>query len=248
MEDTAEHSYETIHTNPDFLQVVELLFFGLFGLTTTKDFSENHEMQVEGMTKAVFGLYKVLIIVVLINLLIAMMSDTYQRLQEQSDVEWKFGRAKLIRNMERETSKPVPINVFSKLIHFFKKQHRSGFRCRKTGITSELSGENGAIPHSNNRRMVQRRFDAFEDAAEQEWDLIYSVVDWQVIVEKFLDNKGDDQGKVKKKDRVINYRERRQIMLAQGKPSQINANERAPLPEVADSAVMKINVINSLKV
>ena len=113
MPDT-EHSYETIHTNPDLLQVVELLFFGLFGLTTTKDFSENHKTRVKGMTKAVFGLYNVLIIIVLINLLIAMMSDTYQRLQEKSDVEWKFGRAKLIRNMERETSNPVPINVFSK--------------------------------------------------------------------------------------------------------------------------------------
>ena len=51
--------------------------------------------------------------VVLINLLIAMMSDTYQRIQvvslflqerpiyiffqAQSDVEWKFGLSKLIR-------------------------------------------------------------------------------------------------------------------------------------------------------
>ena len=245
--EVAEHSYETIHTNPDFLQVVELLFFGLFGLTDTQDFSENHKTQVKGMTKAVFGLYNVFIIIVLINLLIAIMSDTYGRFQEQSDVEWKFGRAKLIRNMERETSNPVPINVFSKLIHFFKKQHRSWFRCRKTEITSELGGENGAVAHSNGRRMVPRRFDAFGDAVQQEWDLIYSVVDWQVIVNKFLDSKGDGPGIVKKKDRAINHRERRQIMLAQGEPSQINSNERAPLPEVVDSTVMKINVINSLK-
>ncbi|XP_074636507.1 uncharacterized protein LOC141894679 isoform X3 [Acropora palmata] len=249
MPDT-EHSYETIHTNPDFLQVVDLLFFGLFGLTTTKDFSENHKTRVKGMTKAVFGLYNVLIIIVLINLLIAMMSDTYQRLQEKSDVEWKFGRAKLIRNMERETSNPVPINVFSKLIHFFKKQYRSGCRCRlKTGVTSEPSGENGAIPHSNGRRMVPRRFDAFEGAAEQEWELIYSVVDWHVIVEKYLDSKGDGQGKEKKKDRVImNHRGQRQIMRAQGEQFQMNINERAPLTEVAESTVMKINVLNSLKI
>ncbi|KAK2558333.1 Ankyrin-1 [Acropora cervicornis] len=249
MPDT-EHSYETIHTNPDFLQVVDLLFFGLFGLTTTKDFSENHKTRVKGMTKAVFGLYNVLIIIVLINLLIAMMSDTYQRLQEKSDVEWKFGRAKLIRNMERETSNPVPINVFSKLIHFFKKQYRSGCRCRlKTGVTSEPSGENGAIPHSNGRRMVPRRFDAFEGAAEQEWELIYSVVDWHVIVEKYLDSKGDGQGKEKKKDRVImNHRGQRQIMRAQGEQFQMNINERAPLAEVAESTVMKINVLNSLKI
>ena len=30
-----------------------------------------------------------------------MMSDTYQRIQQQSDIEWKYGLAKLIRNMQR---------------------------------------------------------------------------------------------------------------------------------------------------
>ena len=61
----------------------------------------------------VFALYMLVTTIVLINLLIAMMSDTYQRIQvflaiflpekkllsfqAQSDVEWKFGLSKLIR-------------------------------------------------------------------------------------------------------------------------------------------------------
>ena len=52
-------------------------------------------------------------VVVLINLLIAMMSDTYQRIQQQSDIEWKFGLAKLIRNMQRTQVAPSPLNLVS---------------------------------------------------------------------------------------------------------------------------------------
>ena len=66
------------------------------------------------MLKLLFGIYLMVTLVVsggdcrlgaterglrlqvLINLLIAMMSDTYQRIQAQSDKEWKYGRAKLI--------------------------------------------------------------------------------------------------------------------------------------------------------
>lgn len=40
-------------------------------------------------------------VIVLINLLIAMMSDTYQNIQSQSDIEWKYGLSKLIRNMQK---------------------------------------------------------------------------------------------------------------------------------------------------
>lgn len=40
-------------------------------------------------------------VIVLITLLIAMMSDTYQRIVAQSDIEWKYGLSKLIRTMQK---------------------------------------------------------------------------------------------------------------------------------------------------
>ena len=55
-------------------------------------------------------------VVVLINLLIAMMSDTYQRIQKRSDTEWKFGLAKLIRDMSQTSGTPAPMNLLLKLI------------------------------------------------------------------------------------------------------------------------------------
>ena len=40
-------------------------------------------------------------VIILMNLLIAMMSDTYHCIQMQSDTEWKYGLSKLIRNMQK---------------------------------------------------------------------------------------------------------------------------------------------------
>lgn len=82
---------------------VELLFFAIFGQTTHEQFKVEL-MQPEWtkvLFKLTFGIYMLVSVVVLINLLIAMMSDTYQRIQAQSDIEWKYGLSKLVRNMHR---------------------------------------------------------------------------------------------------------------------------------------------------
>lgn len=68
----------------------ELLFFAVFGQTTTdqtqvdKNVGNTTRTQpywTEYLFKIVFGIYMLVSVVVLINLLIAMMSDTYQRIQ-----------------------------------------------------------------------------------------------------------------------------------------------------------------------
>ena len=92
------------------------------------------------MFKLVFASYLTLSIIVLINLLIAMMSDTYCRIQEQSDIgkldvcnmfiqneyncsEWKFGLAKLIRNMQRTFVAPTPLNLFTTWMVLIRKRY-----------------------------------------------------------------------------------------------------------------------------
>jgi hypothetical protein len=68
----------------------ELLFFAVFGQTTTDQTivdkivgNQNRSQPIwtEYLFKIVFGIYMLVSVVVLINLLIAMMSDTYQRIQ-----------------------------------------------------------------------------------------------------------------------------------------------------------------------
>ena len=104
------------------LDTLELLFFALFGLVEPENLPPVHRNPVWTiiLVKTVFGLYLVITLIVLINLLIAMMSDTYQRIQAQSDTEWKFGRAKLFRNMNKTSATPSPLNLFTKLYVYCK--------------------------------------------------------------------------------------------------------------------------------
>lgn len=69
----------------------ELLFFAVFGQTTTEQTQvdkmgnnakdRKQPPETDYLFKIVFGIYMLVSVVVLINLLIAMMSDTYQRIQ-----------------------------------------------------------------------------------------------------------------------------------------------------------------------
>ncbi|KAH7970063.1 hypothetical protein HPB52_023952 [Rhipicephalus sanguineus] len=97
------------------INTFEMLFFSLFGLVEPDYMPPLHLSPpfAKIIVKVVFGVYMMVTVVVLINLLIAMMSDTYQRIQAQSDTEWKFGRAKLIRNMKRASPAPAPLNCLT---------------------------------------------------------------------------------------------------------------------------------------
>ena len=252
LEVDGENSYMATMTTPDFVFIVELLFFGVFGLTNQKDFSDSKgtPKNTRNMSKVVFGLYNVLCIIVLINLLIAMMSDTYQRLQEQSDVEWKFGRAKLIRNMERETSNPTPINLFSKLVRICKKLYRNRCRCRRPEISVAGSEPNGLNAPQRRRKLREkfRREESMGESSYEEWSLIYSVVDWETIVDKFLDSRGEPT--VRKKTKPMTRKQRHKRTLLHVRPAQLAGatNQNANFTDIADSTVVRMNVVNSLKV
>lgn len=73
------------------LLAFELLFFAVFGQTTYDELTVKpprgssippyRPLWTDNLFKVAFGIYMLVSVVVLINLLIAMMSDTYQRIQ-----------------------------------------------------------------------------------------------------------------------------------------------------------------------
>lgn len=196
-EDKEEHKVQ--ETSFGFFFCFELLFFSLFGLTEMNSLEPlgKHPNATHFIAKATFGIYNVITIIVLINLLIAMMSDTYQRIQRQSDTEWKFGRAKLIRNMKRSTTTPSPLNLITKLMSYLRVLYRAKCRCcrgdiidiLRTGdqvpenISFNLEGlyddnhvsswlPNGTIRHRDNVARNPR---------------IEEVRDWKLFVKKFVE-------------------------------------------------------------
>lgn len=90
------------------------LFWASFGLVDLMAF----DLQgIKSFTRfwalLMFGSYSVINIIVLLNMLIAMMSNSYQIISERSDVEWKFARSKLwISYFDDGSTMPSPFNLF----------------------------------------------------------------------------------------------------------------------------------------
>ncbi|XP_071947981.1 short transient receptor potential channel 4-like [Antedon mediterranea] len=75
------------------------LFWALFGLPDIKVIrlpdNQVHHPFTETVGSLLYATYHVIAIVVLLNVLIAMMSNTYTRVEMDADIEWKFSRSKL---------------------------------------------------------------------------------------------------------------------------------------------------------
>ncbi|KRY22926.1 Transient receptor potential-gamma protein [Trichinella patagoniensis] len=92
---------------------LETLFWSIFGMIDLENFrlKENHAV-TEWTGKTMFGTYGVISIIVLLNMLIAMMSNSYQYISNQADTEWKFARSRLwIEYFEESATLPPPFNI-----------------------------------------------------------------------------------------------------------------------------------------
>ncbi|XP_074660576.1 short transient receptor potential channel 3-like [Tubulanus polymorphus] len=66
----------------------------------------------EKVGTVLFGLFNGIMVIVLLNMLIAMMSKSYDKTQEDADVEWKFARSELWKYYSQEAGMlPSPLNV-----------------------------------------------------------------------------------------------------------------------------------------
>ncbi|KAK5978775.1 TRP (Transient receptor potential) channel family [Trichostrongylus colubriformis] len=91
----------------------ETLFWAMFGLIDLSHFTlkESHYL-TEWTGKTIFGSYSCCSIIVLLNMLIAMMSNSYQYISNQADVEWKFARSKLfVEYFDDTATLPPPFNI-----------------------------------------------------------------------------------------------------------------------------------------
>ncbi|RWS15299.1 transient receptor potential ion channel subfamily C trp-like protein, partial [Dinothrombium tinctorium] len=107
------HSCEIWRRFSNLFETSQTLFWASFGLI------ELHNFDMSGIKEftrfwgmLMFGSYSVINVVVLLNLLIAMMSNSFQLISGRSDVEWKFARSKLwISYFDDKFSIPPPFNL-----------------------------------------------------------------------------------------------------------------------------------------
>lgn len=243
-----ESNFHIKSVDTGMAKIIEYLFFGLFGLTTQDVFhvkTEEYPHSSFPIAKAIFGIYNVLCLIVLVNLLIAMMSDTYQRIQEKSDVEWKFGRAKLIRNMEREANRPVPLNIFIVVYKFFKVLVKARCNCCSAEFKALMRAEeqkeiSGSRQNSNRKgKRGARVSDVGIEAGTEGEGMIQSVVNWDEMIVKYYDIKGDLEHHAPAKKTGDTLRKR--------SPQKSEPFQELNMTNAGQNAFRMVNVINAMK-
>ncbi|XP_075166028.1 transient receptor potential-like isoform X2 [Haematobia irritans] len=105
------------------------LFWASFGMVGLDDFELTG---IKSYTRfwglLMFGSYSVINVIVLLNLLIAMMSNSYAMIDEHSDTEWKFARTKLwMSYFDDSSTLPPPFNIMPSvkwIIRLFRKSSK----------------------------------------------------------------------------------------------------------------------------
>ncbi|KAJ3591267.1 hypothetical protein NHX12_009213 [Muraenolepis orangiensis] len=89
------------------------LFWAIFGLSEVRSvvLDTNHKF-IENTGYILYGVYNIIMVIVLLNMLIAMFNSSFQEIEDDSDVEWKFARSKLwFSYFEHGNTLPVPFNL-----------------------------------------------------------------------------------------------------------------------------------------
>ncbi|MFT7802076.1 short transient receptor potential channel 5-like isoform X1 [Arapaima gigas] len=94
-------------------ETLQSLFWSVFGLLNlyVTNVKARHEF-TEFVGATMFGTYNIISLVVLLNMLIAMMNNSYQLIADHADIEWKFARTKLwMSYFDEGGTLPPPFNI-----------------------------------------------------------------------------------------------------------------------------------------
>uniref|UniRef100_A0A4W4HHJ5 Transient receptor ion channel domain-containing protein n=1 Tax=Electrophorus electricus TaxID=8005 RepID=A0A4W4HHJ5_ELEEL len=137
--------------NPAFTTVEEsfkTLFWSIFGLSEVSSVVLKYDHKfIENIGYVLYGIYNVTMVVVLLNMLIAMINSSYQEIEDDSDVEWKFARSKLwLSYFDNGKTLPPPFSIVpspKSFVHCATKMANL-LRCRRRRLNKgvELGMEN----------------------------------------------------------------------------------------------------------
>uniref|UniRef100_A0A671WLU2 Transient receptor potential cation channel, subfamily C, member 4a n=1 Tax=Sparus aurata TaxID=8175 RepID=A0A671WLU2_SPAAU len=152
-------------------ETLQSLFWSIFGLISlyVTNVDADHQF-TEFVGATMFGTYNIISLVVLLNMLIAMMNNSYQHIADHADIEWKFARTKLwMSYFEEGATLPAPFNIipspksFWYLICWIKRQvckrRMSSKRSETIGSLGRRAAENLRLNHQYQevlRNLVKR--------------------------------------------------------------------------------------------
>uniref|UniRef100_A0A8D1CZV6 Transient receptor ion channel domain-containing protein n=1 Tax=Sus scrofa TaxID=9823 RepID=A0A8D1CZV6_PIG len=95
-----------------FNETFQFLFWTMLGMEERSVVDMPQFPVPEFVGRALYGTFTIVMVVVLLNMLIAMITGSFQKIEDAADVEWKFARSKLYLSYFREgLTLPVPFNM-----------------------------------------------------------------------------------------------------------------------------------------
>nr|AAG29950.1 transient receptor potential channel 2-alpha [Mus musculus] len=96
----------------NFNETFQFLFWTMFGMEEHTVVDMPQFLVPEFVGRAMYGIFTIVMVIVLLNMLIAMITNSFQKIEDDADVEWKFARSKLYLSYFREgLTLPVPFNI-----------------------------------------------------------------------------------------------------------------------------------------
>ncbi|XP_061558130.1 short transient receptor potential channel 2-like [Phycodurus eques] len=103
-----------------FNETFHFLFWTMFGVANQDYVDMPQFVLAEFVGRVLYGIFTLVIVIVLLNMLIAMITNSFQKIEDDADVEWKFARSKLYLSYFREgLTMPVPFNIIPSPKAFF---------------------------------------------------------------------------------------------------------------------------------
>ncbi|CAM4750907.1 unnamed protein product [Rotaria magnacalcarata] len=154
-----EYCAKDIHKHfSNLFESLQTLFWGTFGLIDLQTFQiyKKHTFTMFiGLT--MYGVYSSIMIIVLLNMLIAMMSNSYQYIANSTETEWKFARAKLwISYFEDGCTLPPPFNIVpspKSICYIFIFIYSRVFGCSKTHLRNRWQSIKKILSKINEREI-----------------------------------------------------------------------------------------------
>uniref|UniRef100_A0A8C8TDA2 Transient receptor potential cation channel, subfamily C, member 2 n=1 Tax=Peromyscus maniculatus bairdii TaxID=230844 RepID=A0A8C8TDA2_PERMB len=104
--------YQETEQLGNFNETFQFLFWTMFGMEEHKVVDMPQFLVPEFVGRALYGIFTIVMVIVLLNMLIAMITNSFQKIEDDADVEWKFARSKLYLSYFREgLTLPVPFNI-----------------------------------------------------------------------------------------------------------------------------------------
>ncbi|XP_013419154.2 short transient receptor potential channel 6-like [Lingula anatina] len=153
-------------------QTFATLFWALFGLVDKGDTAiaagEKQIFQVpgsprlvEGVGTVLFAAYHAAMIIIILNMLIALMSHSFEDVQADTDQEWKFARARLwLVSIEHGYTLPAPFNIIpspKSFLYVFTKLGKTYHRCKRHS-EKEMANRQPSREYKTTIRHIAKRY------------------------------------------------------------------------------------------